>query len=141
MSATPSRRVALEAMRGLRGGELADRALGERVTALEPRDRAWVWELVMGVQRARGRIDWLLARHVKRGLDALQPDVLDVLRLGAYQLLHMGGVPTYAAISESVELARDAGAGAAAKLVNGVLRSVEREATAARDGATAGGGR
>ena len=113
-------------MRGIRRGELADRALAERVEALEVRDRAWVWELVMGTQRARGRLDHLVGGLVKRGLDSLQPDVLDVLRLGAYQLLHMNGVPPYAAISESVELARDAGAGAAAKLVNGVLRSLER---------------
>lgn len=123
-------------MRGTRRGQLADRALAERVESLEVRDRAWVWELVMGTQRARGRIDWLLARHVKRGLDALQPDVLDVLRLGAYQLLYMGGVPTYAAISQSVDLVRDAGAGAAAKLVNGALRSLSRESEAgAADGA------
>ena len=119
-------------MRAIRGGELADRALAAGVEALEVRDRAWVWELVMGVQRARGRIDFLLARHVSRGLDALQPDVLDVLRLGAYQVLSMGGVPTYAAISQSVELARDAGVGPAAKLVNGVLRSLAREAESNR---------
>ena len=126
--ATPSRQVALEAMRAIRAGELADRALAERVEALEIRDRAWVWELVMGVQRARGKLDYLLARHVSRGLARLQPDVLDVLRLGAYQLVAMGGVPTYAAISQSVQLTRDAGAVAAAPLVNAVLRSLGREA-------------
>ena len=125
--ATRSRQVALEAMRAIRAGQLADRALAEQVAALEVRDRAWVWELVMGVQRARGKLDFLLARHVSRGLARLQPDVLDVLRLGAYQLLAMGGVPTYAALSESVELTRDAGAAAAAPLVNGVLRSLARE--------------
>ncbi|HUF13028.1 MAG TPA: 16S rRNA (cytosine(967)-C(5))-methyltransferase RsmB [Longimicrobiales bacterium] len=126
MSATPSRRVALEVLRGIRRGELADRALAERVESLEVRDRAWVWELVMGVQRARGRIDFLLGGLLRQGLDSVEPDVLDVLRLGAFQLLSMDGVPAYAAISESVELARDAGAGRAAKLVNGVLRSLER---------------
>lgn len=126
MSPTASRRAAFEAMRDVRRGELADRSLAARVDPLEPRDRAWTWELVMGTLRGRGRIDWMLARHVKRGLDSLQPDVLDVLRLGAYQISEMGGVPAYAAISQSVDLARDVGVAAAAPLVNGVLRSVER---------------
>ena len=125
-SATRSRQVALDAMRAIRSGQLADRALAERVEPLEIRDRAWVWELVMGVQRARGKIDFLLARHVSRELARLDPDVLDVLRLGAYQLLEMGGVPTYAAISQSVQLTRDARAVAAAPLVNAVLRSLAR---------------
>ncbi|HEX6590205.1 MAG TPA: 16S rRNA (cytosine(967)-C(5))-methyltransferase RsmB [Longimicrobiales bacterium] len=126
-AATPSRQVALDAMRAIRGGELADRALAARVEALDVRDRAWVWELVMGVQRARGKVDFLLARHVSRGIARLDADVLDVLRLGAYQLLVMGGVPTYAAISQSVQLTRDAGAVAAAPLVNAVLRALARE--------------
>ena len=117
-------------MRAIRAGELADRALAERVEALEIRDRAWVWELVMGVQRARGKLDFLLARHVSRELGRLDPDVLDVLRLGAYQVLEMGGVPTYAAISQSVQLTRDARAVAAAPLVNAVLRALARDVEA-----------
>src|SRR5690606_21166638 len=54
-------------------------------------------------------------------------EVLDVLRLGAYQVLEMGGVPAYAAISESVELVRMAGSPRAAGLVNGILRSLDRD--------------
>ena len=124
---TPARRVALEVMRELRRGELLDRALDRRGRNLEPRDLPWVRELLYGTQRLRGRLDHILAARVKSGLEALQPDVLDVLRLGAYQLLEMGGVPRYAAISESVELVRVAGAPRAAGLVNGVLRAVDRE--------------
>lgn len=127
---TPPRIAALETLRLVRRGELADRALERAAGGLEPRDHAWVQELVYGVLRLRGRSDFLLAALVRGGLESLEPDVLDVLRLGVYQLLEMGSVPPYAAVSQSVELARHAGAGRAAGLVNGVLQSVRRRGSA-----------
>lgn len=81
-------------------------------------------ELTYGTTRLRGRLDHLLARSVTRGLGSLDPEVHEILRLGAYQLLYMEGVPAYAAISQSVEHAgaiRGRGAGG---LVNAVLRAV-----------------
>ena len=126
-SLTPSRVVAHEVMRDLRRGELLDRALERGARRLDARDLAWTRELLYGTQRLRGRIDHLLSARVRGGMDSLEPDVLDVLRLGAYQLLEMGGVPTYAAISQSVDLVRAAGAPRAAGLVNGVLRALDRE--------------
>lgn len=126
-SATPPRRAALEVLRAVRAGDLADRALDRAADRLPARDRGWLQELVYGTLRLRGRLDHVLAQRVKGGLRSLQPDVHDVLRLGLYQLLEMGSVPPYAAISQSVELARHAGAGRAAGLVNGVLQAVHRE--------------
>ena len=123
---TRPRQVALAALRETREGYLADRALDSLGRTLDPRDFAWTRELVYGVFRLRGRIDHLLGALVRGGVDALDADVLDVLRLGAYQLLEMGSVPPYAAISQSVELARWAGAARAAGLVNGVLQSLQR---------------
>jgi 16S rRNA (cytosine967-C5)-methyltransferase len=123
---TDSRVAALEVLRAVRAGDLGDRALDRRGASLPVRDRAWTQELVYGTLRLRGRIDHLLGELVKGGLGSLEPDVLDILRLGCYQLLEMGGVPAYAAVSQSVELAREAGAGRASGLVNGVLQSVRR---------------
>jgi 16S rRNA (cytosine967-C5)-methyltransferase len=113
-------------MEAVRRGELADRALDAAAAGLEPRDRAWTQELVYGTLRLRGRLDHLLGQLARGGVERLDPEVLDVLRLGAYQLLEMGGVPPYAAISQSVELARAAGAARAAGLVNGVLQNLLR---------------
>ncbi len=110
----------------MRTGDLADRALENATRALEPRDRAWTQELVYGTFRLRGRIDHVLDGLVRNGVEKLEEEVLDVLRLGAYQLLEMGSVPPYAAVSQSVELARDAGAARAAGLVNGVLQNLHR---------------
>lgn len=112
--------VMLDGERGLR----LDVALERAATSLAARDRAFVHELAYGVARLRGRLDHLLARKVRGGLGRLDPPVLQVLRLGAYQLLYMGSVPRYAAVSQAVEQARGASGAGAAGLVNAVLRGV-----------------
>jgi 16S rRNA (cytosine967-C5)-methyltransferase len=124
---TPERLAALEVLRSVRNGDLGDRALERVAGRLPAREHGWLQELVYGTFRLRGRLDHILAGRVRSGLASLQPDVLDVLRLGAYQLLEMGSVPPYAAVSQSVELVRAAGAGRAAGLVNGVLNAVQRQ--------------
>lgn len=126
MSATPARRAALDILRAVRRGGLADRALARAQARLEPADRAWLQELVYGTLRLRGRLDHTLETRVRRGLEDLEPDVRDLLRLGAYQLLAMDGVPAYAAVSQTVELAKEA-APRASGLVNAVLKAVARE--------------
>ncbi|HSU16701.1 16S rRNA (cytosine(967)-C(5))-methyltransferase RsmB [Longimicrobium sp.] len=123
---TASRRAALEVLQRVRGGDLADRAFDHLAQRLDSRDRGWAQELVYGTFRLRGRIDHMLGALLRDGLASLDPDVLDVLRLGAYQLLEMDSVPAYAAVSQSVDLARIAGAPRAAGLVNGVLQNLQR---------------
>ena len=96
--------VRLEAERGRR----LDRAFAEVARRLEARERAFAHELSHGVTRLRGRLDHLLAPHVHRGLDSVEPTLLEILRLGTYQLLYMDGVPGYAAVSETVDQVRAA---------------------------------
>ena len=115
-------------MCAVRGGALADHALDAATRSLDARDRAFVQELVYGTLRLRGRIDHILQSFSSRPLGRLDPDILDVLRLGAYQLTEMTGVPAYAAISQSVELSRHTSARGAAGFVNGVLQTLRRGA-------------
>jgi 16S rRNA (cytosine967-C5)-methyltransferase len=133
LSVTPARVAALRILRATRRGELADHATDRAARALETGDRAWLQELVYGTLRLRGRLDHLLGLRVHRGLESLEPDVLDVLRLGAYQLIEMGSVPDHAAVFQSVELAREVGGAGAVGLVNGVLRGLARSGGAAPD--------
>lgn len=123
---TPARRAALEVLRGVRRGELADIALAAALERIPPRDRPWLQELCYGTLRLQGRLDHLLGRLVHRGLGSLRPDLLDALRLGAYQLLEMRSVPAYAAVSQTVDLARAAAGQGAARLANGVLQGLGR---------------
>ena len=138
---TESRIAAAEILAALRGGTLLDAAFERVTTALDPRDRRWVQELVYGLLRSRGWIDSILAPRITGGLARLDADLGDLLRLGAYQLLSMGSVPAYAAIAQTVELAKRRHGIGASKLVNAVLRRIDRErempAVASPEGAAA----
>jgi 16S rRNA (cytosine967-C5)-methyltransferase len=94
-----------------------------RAHALEGRDAAFATELVSGTLRRQGTYDAVLAALVRRPLDRMDPGVLDVLRLGAHQLLSMR-VPVHAAVATSVDLCRARASHGAAGLVNAVLRKV-----------------
>jgi len=98
------------------------------VTApLEPTERQWTRELVYGTLRLRGRVDHLLSARLRDGLGSVPPEVLSLLRIGAYQLLYMGGVPSYAAVSESVEETKRLHGKGLGGLVNAVLRGIGRD--------------
>jgi 16S rRNA (cytosine967-C5)-methyltransferase len=116
-------RVLLDTERG--GPTLADRLAAADVEGLPPRDRAFLHELVLGTLRRRGALDFACSRLLDTPVSRLDAPVKATLRLGAYQLLHMR-VPARAAVSESVELARET-APRAAGLVNAVLRRLARE--------------
>lgn len=124
---TESRRVAAELCADLRQGELLDPAFDRRAPRLDARDRRWTQELVYGMLRRRSIIDAHLDARVRGGLARLDPDLIDLLRLGVDQLLYMGSVPAYAAIAQTVELAKQRHGLGASKLANAVLRRVERE--------------
>jgi 16S rRNA (cytosine967-C5)-methyltransferase len=114
----------------LRAGELLDAAFERRTGDefhLDARDRRWTRELVYGMLRRRSRIDAFLNERVRNGIARLDADLLDLLRLGAFQLLHMGSVPAYAAIAQTVELAKRRHGLGASKLANAVLRRLDRE--------------
>jgi 16S rRNA (cytosine967-C5)-methyltransferase len=124
---TDGRTAAADTLADLRAGELLDGSFERRTNRLEPRDRRWTRELVYGMLRRRSWIDALLAERVSGGLARLDADVIDLLRLGAYQLLAMGSVPPYAAIAQTVELVKRRHGIGASKLANAVLRRLDRE--------------
>src|SRR5215208_4592890 len=124
---TDARVVAAEICADLRGGELLDPSFERRASVLDARDRRWTQELIYGMLRRRAWIDALLSERVRGGLARLDPDLTDLLRLGTYQLLYMGSVPAYAAIAQTVELAKRRHGIGASKLANAVLRRIDRE--------------
>jgi 16S rRNA (cytosine967-C5)-methyltransferase len=124
---TEARGAAADVLTDMRGGELLDSAFDRRTTRLDPRDRRWTRELVFGMLRRRSWLDALLDDRVRGGLAKLDPDLIDLLRLGAYQLLAMGSVPAYAAIGQTVELTKRRHGIGASKLANAVLRRLDRE--------------
>jgi 16S rRNA (cytosine967-C5)-methyltransferase len=92
----------------------------------DPRDRALANEIVAGTLRFQRALDAAIAHAAGRPLTALDLDVLVILRLSLYQLLHLDRVPAAAAVDDAVSLARSAGRGHATGFVNGVLRTLSR---------------
>lgn len=94
-----------------------------RQRRLEPRDAAFATELAFGTIRWQGLYDAVIAVAADRPVDRIDPEVLDVLRLGVHQLLGMR-VPPHAAADQTVGLARTVVGQGASGLVNAVLRRV-----------------
>ena len=88
---------------------------------VEQRDRALANNIVNGVLQQRMLLDYYISRFSGRSADKLTPEVLDILRLSAYQIIFLGRGPARAAVSEGVELTKRR-APRAAGLVNAVLR-------------------
>jgi 16S rRNA (cytosine967-C5)-methyltransferase len=119
---SPARRAAhAVVLRTLSEGAYADRALHGEARGLEPRDRALAKQLAFGTVQRRLTLDHVIAAHVDRALD---PAVRAALQLGLFQLMFLDGVAAHAAIGEAVELAKPS---PGHRLVNAVLRRVQRE--------------
>lgn len=89
-------------------------------------DRAFATELVYGSIKWKLTLDRVIASYSTIKLEKLSPWILNILRLGAYQLLKMSRVPTSASCNESVKLAGRYGHKASAGFVNAVLRNIAR---------------
>ena len=122
---TPGRVLAASILEEVESGRRLDVAWEASGAAASP-ERGWIRTLVYGTVRLQGRIDHLLARFAARPPGELDPPVRMALRMGAFQILEMGGVPDYAAVSQSVEQVKETRSRAAAGLVNAVLRKVAR---------------
>ncbi len=124
MSASPARRAAYAIlMRVERDGAYTDELLHRgRLDALDERDRALASELVLGVLRRRGALDWMLEKPVRKAVAELDLEVRTALRMGLYQLRYLERIPAHAAVGESVELVKRGPRAQAAGLVNAVLR-------------------
>ena len=125
----PARIAAYEVLRAVNTGK-ADlpHALAQARTKLpDERDRALAGEIAAGTLRWQGAFDRIASEMARRTIDRFDPEVLDILRTGIFQLLHLDRVPASAAVSDAVSLTRKVGKASAAPLVNAVLRRVSRE--------------
>src|SRR5687768_9322315 len=129
---SPARVAAYEALSAVSAGraDLPTAIALARASLTDERDRALTTEIATGVQRWRGAIDHLIVHFSHRALERLDAQVLDILRMGIYQLLHLTRVPAAAVVDEAVKLTRKAGKASAAGFVNGILRTVSRKRSA-----------
>jgi 16S rRNA (cytosine967-C5)-methyltransferase len=125
----PARAASYRALRSISTGiqDLPSACAAEDVVLGDPRDRSLMREIVTGTLRWQRRLDHLLTCLAKRESCTLDPEVLTLLRLSAYQLLYLDRVPASAVVDDAVHLTRKARKSSAAGFVNGVLRSLSRQ--------------
>jgi len=135
------RRVAYELLRAVHEDDAyANLLLPARIAraGLTGSDAAFATELGYGTLRMAGYYDLVIAQAAGRPIARLDPPVVELLRLGAHQLLALG-TASHAAVNETVALARRTGSARAAGLVNAVLRRIaERSAEEWREAVAAG---
>ncbi len=132
MAASAARRCAFRVVRRVfDGGAFTDRAFraeAERAR-LDARDRAFAQHLAYATVQRRATLDHVLRELSSRPPEELDPPLRDALRIGLTQILYVDSVPARAAVSETVELAKEAGGGGF-RLANAVMRRAARDAQA-----------
>lgn len=123
-----ARRLALDILRRVEAeGAFASLAIDNalrRHPGLSVADRGLVTQLVYGTLRWRRRLDWALAAHSSRPLERIEPQLLRILRLTAFQLLMLDRVPDFAAVDEGTSLAVSLRGKRAGGFVNAVARGL-----------------
>ncbi|MBE6717058.1 MAG: 16S rRNA (cytosine(967)-C(5))-methyltransferase RsmB [Ruminococcaceae bacterium] len=90
----------------------------------DSRDTAFTVNLVYGVLEHKITIDYNIERYLISGISKLKSNVLNILRVGAFQILYLDKIPVSAAVNEAVKCAKKSGAAYASGLVNAVLRKI-----------------
>jgi 16S rRNA (cytosine967-C5)-methyltransferase len=125
----PARRAAFRALVAI----AADRAdlpaalATSRASLDDDRDRSLTATIVTGTLRWQRTLDHLAEHFAKRPLTKIDPQVLAILRLSLFQLLHLDRVPAAAVVDDAVSLTRAARTSSASGFVNAVLRSMLRQ--------------
>ena len=117
-----------------------DLALERALAALPDSERGLAHELAAGVLRHRTRLDAAIAPHLDRGPDRIRDDLLDILRLGAYQLLYLDRVPRHAAVDTAVSLGRRIAGARVGGFINAVLRKISETGSEERVASSEEGG-
>lgn len=125
----PARVAAYEVLRAVRTGrtDLGSALARHRASMEDERDRALAGEIAIGTLRWQGAFDHIISSFANRPLKKLDPEVVDVLRLTIFQILHLERIPVSAAVKDAVDLTGKVGKRSAAGLVNAILRRVSRE--------------
>jgi 16S rRNA (cytosine967-C5)-methyltransferase len=129
-SGNDARRIALGILNKVDTSRLTlDRILEETLAghaAISQRDKSLLMNIVWGVLRWRGRLDWIIKHFSNTPIQKIDARILNILRMGIFQMVHLDRIPESAAVNTSVGLAKQVAAPHVVKYVNAVLRNASR---------------
>lgn len=126
---TEARETALKIINNINtNGAYANIALAKFLGKYEfsEQDRRFITELVYGTIKAGETLDWIIGHFVQRPLQKISPIILDILRMGIYQMFFLTKIPDSAACNQAVQLTKKYGHPGTVKFVNAVLRNAGR---------------
>lgn len=124
---SPSRRYALDVLLKVNAGCSVEEGFQQSsLKNISKLDSQLAFELVHGVLRTRGQLDWLINKFAKIHFSKISLQLLEILRLSFYQLLFLDKIPPFAAVYEGVEMAKKISSRGGEKFVNAVLRQLLR---------------
>lgn len=125
----PARIAAYETVLAVAAGQsdLPAALARARTRLTEDRDRALAGEIAAGTLRWQAAFDRIIERFANRPLPRFDPEVIAILRVSLYQLLHLDRIPASAVVDDAVDLAKRVGKRSASGLVNAILRRTSRE--------------
>ncbi len=115
-----------------RDGSYSNLELSKLLASDELSNKSFIREIVYGVTENKIYLDYILDKFIKKGAAKTKLQALIILRMGIYQILFMNSVPNYAAVNESVALARRFARGTDG-FINGVLRNFIRNMDSATE--------
>lgn len=115
-----------------RDGSYSNLELSKMLATDELSNKGFIREIVYGVTENKIYLDYILDKFIKKGAAKTKLQALIILRMGVYQILFMNSVPNYAAVNESVALARRFARGTDG-FINGVLRNFIRNMDSASE--------
>ena len=115
-----------------RDGSYSNLELSKMLASDGLSNKGFIREIVYGVTENKIYLDYILDKFIKKGAAKTKLQALIILRMGVYQILFMNSVPNYAAVNESVALARKFARGADG-FINGVLRNFIRNMDSASE--------
>ena len=104
-----------------------DDMIKENKRNLEDRDIGFISEIVYGVISWKLTIDEIIKKYSNIRLKKISPWILNILRMGIYQIVFLDKVPKSAAVNESVNLAKRYGHKASSNFVNAILRKIDKK--------------
>lgn len=99
-------------------------AMLKKTDFADVRDVNFLSALIYGVLEHKITLDYNISLYLNSSLSKLKPTVLNILRVGAYQLLYMNKIPISAAVNEAVKISKKLNASYASGLINAVLRKI-----------------
>ncbi len=125
------RKLALEALYKIDNEEaysniVLDELLNKNRNALSNKDINFISELLYGVTTWKLTLDTIIQKYSKIKIKKISPWVINILRMGAYQIVFLDKVPKSAAVNESVNLCKKYGVKSVG-FVNAILRKIEKK--------------